>query len=255
MSDLDRLPPDQRAVLSLVLERGKSYGEVADMLAIPESAVRERAHAALDALATAGASIPRPAAATPPRTARARAARPASPSTGAPRSPRSSKTGGALLLGAIVVVIVVVVVLVSSGGGKSSSHNTTTGTTTGTTSTSASSKTKFDNTIVLTAAEPGIKASGKAYVLSRGGQTAFYISAQGLPPSSGFFYAVWLYNSPTDAKPLGRAPTVSSTGAMEGGDPLPSDADHFHQLIVTRETSTNPSQPGPMVLTGPFSLH
>jgi hypothetical protein len=254
MSDLDRLPPDQRAVLSLVLERGKSYGEVADMLAIPENAVRERAHAALDALAAAGTPTPR-AAAAPPPTARARAARPAAPSTGAPRSPRSSKTGGALLLGAIVVVIVVAVVLVSSGGGKSSSHNTTTATTTASTSTSAGSKTKFDNTIVLSAAEPGIKAAGKAYVLSRGSQTAFYISAQGLPPSSGFFYAVWLYNSPTDAKPLGRAPTVSSTGTMEGGDPLPSDAEHFHQLIVTRETSTNPSQPGPMVLTGPFSLH
>ncbi|HEX4838738.1 MAG TPA: sigma factor-like helix-turn-helix DNA-binding protein, partial [Solirubrobacteraceae bacterium] len=52
MTELDRLPPDQRAVLSLVLDRGKSYGQVAEMLAIPESAVRDRAHAALDALAS-----------------------------------------------------------------------------------------------------------------------------------------------------------------------------------------------------------
>jgi Sigma-70, region 4 len=56
MTDLDRLPPDQRAVLSLVLDRGKSYAEVAELLAIPEGTVRDRAHAALDALArdTAG---------------------------------------------------------------------------------------------------------------------------------------------------------------------------------------------------------
>src|SRR6202035_4986766 len=68
MTELNRLPPDQRAVLSLVLDRGKSYGEVAEMLAIPESTVRDRAHAALDALANdptrPGASRP-PA---PPRT-------------------------------------------------------------------------------------------------------------------------------------------------------------------------------------------
>ena len=51
MSQLDRLPPDQRAVLSLVLDRGRSYAQVAEMLGLPESAVRDRAHAALDALA------------------------------------------------------------------------------------------------------------------------------------------------------------------------------------------------------------
>ena len=51
MTELDRLPPDQRAVLSLVLDRGKSYAEVAELLGIPENTVRDRAHAALDALA------------------------------------------------------------------------------------------------------------------------------------------------------------------------------------------------------------
>ena len=35
MTELDRLPPDQRAVLSLVLDRGKSYAEVAELLGIP----------------------------------------------------------------------------------------------------------------------------------------------------------------------------------------------------------------------------
>jgi len=246
-TELDRLPPDQRAVLSLVLERGKSYSEVADMLAIPESAVRERAHAALDALAIVGSSgaPPRtndaPSAAAPAsRTARARAARPDSGGPDAPRAaaPLSSKRGGALLLAAIVVVIVVVIVIVtSSGGGKSST------------------KTNASSTITMSAAEPGIKASGKTFILSQGSQRAFYIAAQDLPPSSGFFYAVWLYNSPSSAKPLGRAPTVGSNGRMEGGGPLPTDASSYHQLIVTRETSTHPSEPGQMVMTGPFSVH
>jgi hypothetical protein len=267
-TELDRLPPDQRAVLSLVLERGKSYSEVADMLAIPESAVRERAHAALDALAVVDSSArpPRtndaPSAAAPaPRTARARAARPDSSSADAPRAaaPLASKRGGALLLAAIVVVIVVVIVIVTSGGGGKSSTKTNASTTTPTTSTASSTtgkgKTTLDKTITMTAAEPGIKASGKTFILSQGGQRAFYIAAQNLPPSSGFFYAVWLYNSPSSAKPLGRAPTVGSNGRMEGGGPLPTDASSYHQLIVTRETSTHPSEPGQMVMTGPFSVH
>jgi hypothetical protein len=51
MSPIDSLPPEQRAVLSLVLQKGRSYGEIAALLKIQPDAVRDRAHAALDALA------------------------------------------------------------------------------------------------------------------------------------------------------------------------------------------------------------
>jgi Sigma-70, region 4 len=50
MARLDQLPPDQRAVLQLLLKQGKSYGEIADMLRIERSAVKARAHDALAAL-------------------------------------------------------------------------------------------------------------------------------------------------------------------------------------------------------------
>ena len=100
-----------------------------------------------------------------------------------------------------------------------------------------------------------MNANGTAYVLSDGGRRAFYVAAQGLPPSSGFFYAVWLYNSPSSAEPLGRASSVSSNGRLQGGNPLPSNASDYAKFIVTRETSTHPSQPGPMVLSGSFTLH
>jgi hypothetical protein len=303
MTELDRLPPDQRAVLSLVLDRGKSYGEVAELLGIPEDTVRDRAHAALDALAddaapqgssrTGSGRGARPSAesgrGTRPRAESATAASgfaaagvgpgPARAETGAsstppprPREPRGPQTSagsrraGALLLGAIVVVIVVVVVLVSNGGGKGSTPTTaastttsTSGTgTTGTSSTSTSSSTakpKLDSTIRLSSTEPSLNAAGLAYVLSAGSRRAFYLTAQGLPPSSGFFYAVWLYNSPSSAEPLGRAPSVSSNGRMAGGNPLPSNAGDYAKFIVTRETSTHPSQPGPIVLSGSFTLH
>jgi hypothetical protein len=50
MASIDTLPPDQRAVLELVLRRGRSYDEIAQLLSIDRSGVRERALAALDAL-------------------------------------------------------------------------------------------------------------------------------------------------------------------------------------------------------------
>ena len=48
---LDTLAPDQRAVVQLVLQRGRSYEQIAELLKISEDAVRARAHAGLTALA------------------------------------------------------------------------------------------------------------------------------------------------------------------------------------------------------------
>ncbi len=50
MASLDNLPDDQRAVLSLVLERGRGYDQIAQLLSIDRAAVRARALAAFDAL-------------------------------------------------------------------------------------------------------------------------------------------------------------------------------------------------------------
>src|ERR1035441_3185640 len=100
MSRLDDLPPDQRAVLLLLVRQGKSHAEIADMLGIPQQAVRDRARAALDALA-----------ASPGEPHDAARDIPFSPSL------PSSRRGGALLLAALVVVVVVAVILITGGGG------------------------------------------------------------------------------------------------------------------------------------------
>jgi hypothetical protein len=252
------------------------------MLGIPESAVRDRAHAALDALAeepgrpraerphaerplVERSLVERPREEHPreehPREERPPGGRPGKrPSEEHPREPRAaraqptgSRRAGAILLGVIVAVIVVVVVLVSTGGGKGSSTGTTSSTT-ASTSTSAGKPT-LNKTISLSSPDPELKASGTAYVLSESGRSAFYITAQGLPESKGFFYAVWLYNSPSSSTPLGRASNVGSDGRMQGGNPLPTNASLYRQLIVTRETSTHPSHPGPIMLRGTFALH
>jgi sigma-70-like protein len=58
MSGLETLPPDQRAVLQLILRQGRGYADLAGVLKIDERAVRERAHAGLAALGgTGGATL------------------------------------------------------------------------------------------------------------------------------------------------------------------------------------------------------
>jgi hypothetical protein len=283
MSRLDDLPPDQRAVLLLLVQQGKSHAEIADMLGISPDAVRDRAHAALSALADGPSADDDPPeiSGPPPRavTRRAHAAQGAeapsprlsSSSLGPaslahiPTALPISRRGGALLLAAIVAVIVVAVILITGGGG--SSHKGTTssatagaGHTTGTTSTGAQTsstagKPTEDKRIGLTSPDPSSKAVGAAEVLSEGSRYAYYIAAEHLPPSSGFFYAVWLYNSSTSHEALSKAPSVSSNGRLAGGAVLPTNAGDYHTMLLTRETSNNPAQPGPIVLSGAFALH
>ncbi|HEV3095395.1 MAG TPA: sigma factor-like helix-turn-helix DNA-binding protein [Solirubrobacteraceae bacterium] len=262
MTEPDRLPPDQRAVLSLVLDRGKSYAQVAAMLSIPEATVRERAHAALDTLATSADASAATIAAGESRVSDTFASGPPA-SAGGPsvRSAQSSRLGGAVLLAGIVVAIIVAVVLLTGGGkggsskGSTTSASSTTGTSSTSTSASGSAKPRIDKKLALSPVEPESHATGEGYVLSDGSRRAFYIAAKGLEPSHGFFYAVWLYNSPSSSAPLGRAPSVGSNGRLEGGGPLPSNATNYGKLIVTRETSTHARQPGTIVLSGAFALH
>ena len=302
MSRLDDLPPDQRAVLLLLVRQGKSHAEIAEMLGIPQHTVSDRASAALDALAqepraprgaarasagdsgaagaqagddpaqaraSLGARSPTAGVPPPPAGTPASQMRDASPSSSLP----SSRRGGALLLAALVVIVVVAVILITSGGGShkaSSTQSTGTGTSTSattttpsgsktsTTSTSGASskagKPTLDKQIALTSPEPNSKTVGLAEVLSEGSKRAFYIAAEHLPPSNGFFYAVWLYNSPTSSVALGKIPPVSSNGQAQGGALLPANAGEYHELLLTRETNEHASKPGPVVLSGAFSL-
>jgi hypothetical protein len=276
MPRLDDLPPDLRATLSLLVDRGKSYAQVAEMLGIPEQAVRDRAHAALDALAGAPGESPAayvaPATPSPPRGAArgggSSARRAASSVSDAAAGLPVSRRGGALLLAGIVVVVIVVVVLLSSGGGGSggsgagTSASTSTSTAGHTTSSSAKgtkassttgSKAKVTNQITLSPPEPSSKSLGIAEILAEGSQHAIYVAAEHLPPTHGFVYVLWLYNSSSSAQAIGKT-TVNSTGRMQAGALLPTNAGDYHQLLLTRETSEQPNQPDHIVLQGAFAL-
>jgi hypothetical protein len=232
MTELDGLPPEQRAVLSLVLDLGKSYSEVAEIVGVSEPVVRQRAHAGLDTLASDRAGLWGRGVAPPNwRDVWGRLVR------------TCSKRKGWVLLMAIVAVMAVVAIVLFSGGGSGSRR-----------STSGRAVNLGLKTIALSPVGGTLKANGKAYVYTQRGRPVFYISARGLPPSSGFFYVVWLYNSEASAEALGRTPAVGSSGSVVAEGPLPSNAGNYHKLIITRETSNAPGHPGPVVLSGPLRL-
>src|SRR5436309_1278767 len=50
MATLDQLPPEQRAIVELVVQRGRSYETLAEVLQVPQARVRELARDALTEL-------------------------------------------------------------------------------------------------------------------------------------------------------------------------------------------------------------
>jgi len=166
------------------------------------------------------------------------------------RQVRSSKLGGAIVLAVLVAAVVVAVVLLSGGSsGKKSS------TTSSTSSTSAKTGPTVENQISLKP-PTGVKSAsvGVVDVLAEAGKRAFFIEAQHVPASNGFYYAIWLYNSPHNALALSKSPAVGSTHRLAGGSLLPAAAADYREILLTRETTAHPKQPGRVVLRGPFSL-
>ena len=183
-------------------------------------------------------------------------------------SARSSRLGGIVVLVAGVVVVAAVIIFVLSGGGSkthtgstqtttpvASSSSTTAGSSTTTSSTtSGSGKVLAQINLTPPAGSSASKAVGIAEVLSEGSSDGVAIVAQNIaanttkPPNA---YAVWLYNSNSDAKILGFVnPGVTKTGRLSTAGPLPSNASHYKQLIVTLEKTGQPKAPGTIVLQG-----
>ena len=326
MASMDSLPADQRAVLQLVLQRGRSYDEIARLLSIDRGAVRARALSALDALGpqtgvpaerraliadyllgqlpepggeqtrahlteSAGerawahgvlaevaplASGPLPEVPGEPQPVLAPLQPEPSPAPNElppepqpPEQRRSSRFGGIVLLGgaALVVLVVLIVVIVSSGSSSnepsssaqaSSSPTPAAGVSTSTTgvptSTTSSTAAKVVAQINLLPPTPGGKTAGIAEVLNEGAADGIAIVAQNVPPNAIHppnAYAVWLYNSPTDAHILGFVnPGVSKTGRLSTAGALPSNASHFKRLIITVEMVASPKSPGKIILQG-----
>ncbi len=169
----------------------------------------------------------------------------------APPSPSSSRLGGAVLLAAIAVVVIVAIVLLVGGGSGAKKASTTSTTSTSATKTGPT----IDNQINLKSPNPRSRSVGVVYVLAEGAKQAFFIEAQNIPPAKGFYYAVWLYNSPSSALPLSKSSDVGSDRKLAGGSALPSNAGGYREILLTEETNPKPTRPGHVVLRGAFSLH
>ena len=311
MSRIDDLKPDQRAALQLLLKQGRSYEEIASLLRIDPSAVRERARSALDALgpedtgelaledqdhvadyllgqqsASQRAQTRRLLETSAPARAWARIVAgelreiapdslPEIPAEAAEvdeafdalqkrtehreKAQRSSKVGGAILLGALALLVAGVLALVLSGG-DDDEDQAATGTTAAQTQTSTQQQQgqpRFEDQINLT--PPGAACQdggvcGVAQIASQGNQRAVALVAQGLPAANeNRFYALWLYSSADKAKFLGFPdPQPTRNGRIETGFPLPSEARDYDAIVLTRETQERPEQPGDILLRGNF---
>src|SRR5579875_1128643 len=283
MAPIDSLPADQRAVLELVLRRGRSYDEIARLLSIDRAGVRRRALAALDtlgpqtrvsadrralitdylldALPAAVAAELEGLAARPlpeiPTNGVAALPEGVGRSRGGPRRRPSSRLGGAILLALAAAVVLAFVVF--AGGRAHRARPVLTRaqsakTTTGSTPTVLS-------VIALSAPGGGRSPAGAAEFVRISGRMGVAIAAQGLAPNAKKppnYYAAWLYNSPSDAYFLGFAAAVGSNGELRTGGFVPPNASHYHHLLLTLErtpshctTSTcKPSAPGQIVLEG-----
>jgi hypothetical protein len=303
MARLDQLPPDQRAVLQLLLKQGKSYGEIASVLKIERSAVKARAHDALSALGPEdtdlsedrrdevgdfllgqqdegqqsatrsfleGSAAGRAWARVVSSELRelSPAGLPHIPGEGAAEldeahdalearraargeQERSSKLGGILLLAGLGIVIAVVLILLLTGGDDNKKDTGPVGG--GTTSTTSTTSTTPQVAAQINLFPPGggKKPLGVANVVTQQGQRGIALVGQDLPATGGkFAYAMWLENSPSEAKRLGFFGAVKKNGRLQGFVLAPSDFGNFSKLIVTRETSRDPKTPGPVVLSG-----
>lgn len=109
--------------------------------------------------------------------------------------------------------------------------------------------------IALASPNGGTATSGIAEVVRRGKVAAIAIVGKGVPRNSPHnAYAIWLYNSPTDAVRLGFVnPGVGKNGHLDTAGGLPPNAADYEQVLVTLETTPDPNSPGPIVLEGTFA--
>jgi hypothetical protein len=85
------------------------------------------------------------------------------------------------------------------------------------------------------------------------GQQAINAVSQGLPTSNKkAAYGIWAYNSPTQAKLIGGFDKTDSKGHLVFQGALPKDVDitSYKEVLVTLETSGNPTKPGTIYLRG-----
>jgi hypothetical protein len=325
-AQLQSLAPDQRAAIELVLRRGLSYGELANLLGLPEETVRARARAGLEALAPdlppparagevadwlLGQQAPAHAARTQalvdsdpvihgwaeqvapplrelsgdvpdldaelpaprepgrarPRPLRDPAARGAAAAAPAPppdepasgeaaAAPgRSSRLGGAILIGLAVLVVGGVIAFVLT---RHSDSANTPSAATAPAATATATATPSGNDIVLRG-PAGSQAVGVMQLFKAKDNTVrFLLVAQGMPANrTGQRYSIWFRKNSGAAQLLGDVKDpVGKDGKLTAAGPGNADVDRFPGWFATYDNvlvtldAKGARKPGTVVLSG-----
>ncbi len=195
---------------------------------------------------------------------------PAPAGTPAPEAPRSSRAGGIVLLSvlAAAVIAAIVIFVFKPGSGSSSpphsdpvaaTHSSATRSAANGSSSTTTSSSQSAHIVAEINLQPpdGGKLKGTAFVLAQGSVKGLGVEAVNVPANTTkprTAYAVWLYNSPTDATRLGFVdPGVGHNGKLAASAKLPADAARYRLLVITLETGSVHKRPGPVVLEGKLS--
>ena len=292
MSTFDQLSDEQRAIVELVLQQGKSYEELSKMLGIPEPRVRERARDALVELAPVsargveedwrgqltdyvlGQQDGPEATATRGHLRRSEAARtwtrslvdsleqlyrngdlPAipEPDRAARRAPAEPRQGGALQMDTVRRRQ-----LLAAGGALVVILLIVlvwpVGVLTG------GGDDKNGGAKGTNASAPiNTKRQGAAIIARQKGKLKIVVQAAGLTPSTQTSaYQVWLYDSDSHRKSLGATATDTS-GSLSVSGPLPVDYQQWKYVDLTSVTitgtgSSRKANTGPSIMRGQLKL-
>jgi hypothetical protein len=212
--------------------------------------------------------IPAPAAAAPAPTATAATATAATATAdGAPTAtapadeaaagappprlgaPRSSRLGGALLLGGLAVVAIGLalffLVLRDNGDDAPASPAAST------TATQPQAQVEAQINLVPPSNRKSLKALGVVLVQRAQGQDQIIAAVQGLPKPKSGGYGIWLYSGPGKAQWLGFFASQDNQGRLLARGQLKAAIGDYREVLVTREAKGNPPRPGPIYLRGP----
>jgi hypothetical protein len=166
-------------------------------------------------------------------------------------APRVSRRGGAILIAAVVAAIVAVVLVVLLTGGDDNKPKRAASTTT----TSTQPTVKAQVNLVPPKGAPAQKALAIVQIVDSNGQNVVNAVAQGLPTTSKAAYGIWAYTSPSETRLIGGFDKTDNKGHLVYQGALPqdvTDVTRYKEILVTRETSGNPTKPGTIYLRGPM---
>jgi hypothetical protein len=169
-------------------------------------------------------------------------------------APRVSRRGGALLIGGVLAAVAIAVVLVIVlTGGEDKGNDSTATQAADTTSTAAQPQVRAQINLTPPRNAPAKKALAIVQIVDVSGQTAINAVSQGLPTSNKkAAYGIWAYTSPSQAKLVGGFDKKDDKGHLVYQGAVPKDVDiaGYKELLVTLETSGNPTRPGTIYLRG-----